>query len=199
MDKPDLTKERAIWISIRILGVIFALKAVMSLFRLVTSLITVGLIGVPGMPITLLVQSILLNSILVDCAIISVTVYLLFFAKRGHRLIDKTTPTQDENTCLSTLLATIAVRTFGIGLIFGGIIKLVNYISTIISFQLMKTLLSKSIEDGSVSSNEFIEKILNFGFSRYTAELIYVLGFALGAFYFLKYGKLIIRLLSRKQ
>lgn len=198
MDKPALTKDRSIWIAIRVLGFIFALEAIRPLFQLVGSLITVILIGFPPyLPSTLCTQLVLFEIILTDSVIILVTLYLLFFAKRIHSLIDKTTHVQDEKTCLSKLLATIAVRTFGVWFIIKGIITLATYPLSIINFLVINNLISKGLEDGSVSSNEFFEKLLNNGIPKVTITVIItVLGCALGAFYFLKYGKLVIRLLT---
>ena len=200
MDKTALTKEKAIWIAIRILGVTFALKVFISVFRLASSLITTVFIGAPPyLPSTLIIQLMLFQTILTDCVIIFITIYLLFFAKRVYGLIDKSTPAQDENTCQSTLIATITVRTFGVWFIIRGIIKLFDYTLMVIDYKIMDNRISKGIEDGSVSSNEAIEKILNFGIPKVTITLIVtVLGCAIAAFYFLKYGKLIIRLLTRK-
>lgn len=198
MDKPALKKEKAIWIAIRILGLIFALQAFISPFRLIGNLMTTVLIGTPPyLPSEMFIQLVLFQTILTDCVIIFVSVYLLFFAKRVYDLIDKSTPAQDENTCPSTLLATIAVRAFGVWFIIRGIIKLADYTLTIINFKIMDNLISKGIEDGSVSSNETIEEILNFGIPNVTITLIAtVLGCAVAAFYFLKHGKLIIRFLT---
>ena len=200
MEKPALTKDQAIWIAIRILGVIFAIKAILPAFHLIACLIAMLQIGLPS-PISsaMLAQSVFLQTVLKDIVIIFFAVYLLFFAKWVYRLIEKTTPVQDDNTCLSTLLATIAVRIFGVWFIVKGIIELTNNFLSIANIKLVKDLAAKSMEDGAVPSDEFIE-ILNLAIPKVTVTLLVdVLVYAIAAFYFLKYGKLIIRLLICKR
>ncbi len=197
MDKPALARDQAIWIAIRILGFTFALKAFLPAFQLISCLIMAVSIGVPStLSSALYTQSVLFQIIVADFVIIFFAVYLLFFAKWVHRLIDKTTPAQDDNTCLSTLLATITVRIFGVWFIIRGIIKLTDYFLSILNIKLVEGLTAKIIEDGEVPSDEFIE-ILNLAIPKVTVTLIVdVLFYSLAAFYFLKYGKLVIRLLT---
>jgi hypothetical protein len=188
-----MTKKQFIWLVIRFVGFAYlfiALPAVLVLGNCIWNLIKYYPYTQPS---SYFISYFLFNQAAASAATIAITVYLLFFGKFIHRVVDKSTSFVAENGLDTRNYAEIMIRFVGVYFLWGILARLCVAIYSAIMLERFKHAPQECID--LVSKNEMLSKHFKNLQSNLSLDSLIELVLLAGlAFYFLRFGKLVINL-----
>lgn len=192
-----MTKKEFIWLGLRFIGIIYLLKSILVITKLLASFASLGSSLIhPQHASEVLAQWMVLGSLAEHLPSVLLCIYLLFWGKWAFSIIARTSQLSNDDLLQKENYTEILIRFIGlrwiwsifIGII-GGLIKLIMFAMIKVSPTLAEMANNLRFED---RFND-IESLL----MLQVMTLITILVSALLASYFLKHGKFFINLLNR--
>ncbi len=188
-----MTKKQFIWLVIRFIGFAYLFAAVPAVLVLGNCIWNMIKYYPYNQASSYFISYLLFNQAAASATTIAITVYMLFFGKFIHRVVDKSTSFVAENDLDTRNYAEIMIRFVGVYFLWGILARLGVSLYSAIMITRFKSAPSDFAQ--LVEKNEMLSQHFKSLQSNLTTNSLLGLVILAGlAFYFLKRGKLVINL-----
>lgn len=197
-DGVTMNKEKLIWIAVRTLGVIVGFAAINAISKAIMQcpLTFILFNSFDIAPESKTVVTMILIDQIGHLGTIIIAVYLLFFGKLAHRIINLRTTIENEIALTTEDIVSICVRTLGVWFLLKAAFEIVNFIESLAGLTISITMFKDIIAQGGEQS-DFLLKMFDIALpSRFLTGTATLVGYLFVAWYLLYKGRFIVKLLS---